>query len=86
MFTRLPVLFLQHNQRDDTLLPITPCMYKLKAGIAYWQLNLPTGQKRENSPFLTSLQYTLSIITSQLHCFQLSTTNMLKKDVLLLCP
>jgi hypothetical protein len=26
---------LQHNQQYDTLLPITPCMHKLKAGIAH---------------------------------------------------
>jgi hypothetical protein len=25
----------QHNQQYDTLLPVTPCMHKLKAGIAY---------------------------------------------------
>jgi hypothetical protein len=26
----------QHNQQSDTLLPVTPCAHKLKAGIAYW--------------------------------------------------
>jgi hypothetical protein len=26
----------QHNQQYDTLLPVTPCARKLKAGIAYW--------------------------------------------------
>jgi hypothetical protein len=30
-----PFLFFQHNQQYDTLLPIPPCMHKLKAGIAY---------------------------------------------------
>ena len=25
----------QHNQQYDTLLPVAPCMHKLKAGIAY---------------------------------------------------
>ena len=25
----------KHNQQYDTLLPVTPCMHKLKAGIAY---------------------------------------------------
>jgi hypothetical protein len=25
----------QHNQQYDTLLPVSPCMHKLKAGIAY---------------------------------------------------
>jgi hypothetical protein len=25
----------QHNQQYDTLLPVTPCAHKLKAGIAY---------------------------------------------------
>jgi hypothetical protein len=24
-----------YNQQYDTLLPVTPCMHKLKAGIAY---------------------------------------------------
>jgi hypothetical protein len=28
----------QHNQQHDTLLPITPCAHKLKAGIAYWTI------------------------------------------------
>ena len=35
VFTRPPFLFFQHNQQCDTLLPIVPCTYKLKAGIAY---------------------------------------------------
>ena len=26
----------RHNQQYDTLLPVTPCKHKLKAGIAYW--------------------------------------------------
>ena len=25
----------QHNQQYDTLLPVTPCVHELKAGIAY---------------------------------------------------
>jgi hypothetical protein len=43
VFTWPPFLFFQHNQQCDTLLPITPCTHKLKAGIAYlfmWQINL----------------------------------------------
>jgi hypothetical protein len=27
----------KHNQQYDTLLPVIPCAYKLKAGIAYWK-------------------------------------------------
>jgi hypothetical protein len=31
----LNIEIFQHNQQyDDTLLPVTPCMHKLKAGIA----------------------------------------------------
>jgi hypothetical protein len=37
MFTWSPFLFFQHNQQYDTLLSITPCTHKLKAGIAYWR-------------------------------------------------
>jgi hypothetical protein len=36
VFTRLLFLFFQHNQQYDTLLPITPCMHELKAGIAFY--------------------------------------------------
>ena len=36
----------QHNQQYDTLLPITPCAHKLKAGIAYCQ-----NQRAENQCF-----------------------------------
>jgi hypothetical protein len=35
MFTWPSFLFFQHYQQYDTLLPITPCMHNLKAGIAY---------------------------------------------------
>jgi hypothetical protein len=28
----------QHNQQYDTLLPVTPCAHKLKAGIANWEI------------------------------------------------
>jgi hypothetical protein len=28
----------QHNQQYDTLLPVTPCAHKLKAGIANYRI------------------------------------------------
>jgi hypothetical protein len=37
VFTRPPFLFFQHFQQYDTLVTVTPCAHKLKAGIAYWQ-------------------------------------------------
>ena len=40
MFTWSQYLFFQHNQQYDTLLAITPCAHKLKAGIAYCTLHL----------------------------------------------
>jgi hypothetical protein len=40
VFTWSPFLFFQHNQQYDTLLAITPCADKLKAGIAYCTLHL----------------------------------------------
>ena len=45
MFTRALFLFFQHNQQHDTLLPITTCTHKLKAGIAYSQWR---GQPRDS--------------------------------------
>jgi hypothetical protein len=37
VFTRALFLFFQHSQQHDTLLPITPCTHKLKAGIVYFR-------------------------------------------------
>jgi hypothetical protein len=35
LFRQFFIELFQHNQQYDTLLPITPCPHKLKAGIAY---------------------------------------------------
>jgi hypothetical protein len=57
--TRSPFLFFQQNQQYDTLLPISPCAHKLKAGIAYlkWtivqiilkKITRNSGQKYSNN-------------------------------------
>jgi hypothetical protein len=54
--------FFQHNQLCDTLLPITPCTHKLKAGIAYSieQFNtifyvMPVGNGEINKFFVLML-------------------------------
>ena len=35
MISAVFIEIFQHNQQHDTLLPLTPCVHKLKAGIAY---------------------------------------------------
>ena len=36
LFRQFLLKFFKHNPQHDTLLPVIPCAYKLKAGIAYW--------------------------------------------------
>ena len=36
LFRQFVLKFFKHNQQYDTLLPVIPCAYKLKAGIACW--------------------------------------------------